>query len=144
MPGALPAGAQAAAAQPANPWSGWAGTIARFALMWAFMTWMKSGKPPASQNGTAVSAPQQGFVSPMFHQGQLVDMYVFLSEKPYISQYDVSEGLIWSETGIALSQSETRKYSYYYEPSEVSDHQISCLHRVWSCMLSTTMLSMRE
>jgi hypothetical protein len=119
----MPGGTNGAVGQPQQGqqqnWLGnWAGTIARFAFMWMLMSWFKGGGKQQQTNNKDPATAAVGSIFPRFEQGTLVDMYCFISEKPFIRYYDVAD-LIWSETGIAMSVSETRKYSYFYEPSEV-------------------------
>ena len=97
------------------------GTVARMAFMWMLMTWFKSGKQPVGKVGDAAATLTH--TAPKFAKGGLVDMYAFISERPHIRTYDVAD-LVWSETGIAIAESETRKYSVYYEPSQVGSNQI--------------------
>ena len=130
----MPVGTDAVAAadgvadQPRAAGAGgsWMGTIARMAFMWMFMTWMKSGQKPTGGN-PADPASQAHMTAPKFQKAALLDMYAFISERPYIAKYDVAD-LIWSETGIALAaEPETRKYSFVYEPSQASCLRASLL-----------------
>ena len=91
------------------------------------MTWMKQGKQapptPTTAGGkvdpAAAAAHAAQYTSPKFIKGSLLDMYAFVLESPWASRYNI-EDLIWSETGYALAEAETRQYSFTYEPSEVS------------------------
>ncbi|GAX82575.1 hypothetical protein CEUSTIGMA_g10001.t1 [Chlamydomonas eustigma] len=117
MPAGNGADGQPQQVQQQNWLGNWAGTIARFAFMWMLMSWFKGGGKPQQSGNKDPATAAVGSIFPRFEQGTLVDMYCFISEKPFIRYYDVAD-LMWSETGIAISVSETRKYSYYYEPSE--------------------------
>ncbi len=110
--GAAPAGGP----QQQQQGTGILGTVLRMAFMWMLMAWFKG------QGNTkgAVSKEPHRFSAPKFAKGDLVDMYVFLMERPVATggRYDLAE-LVWSETGIGLGLKDTRKLAFTYEPSPV-------------------------
>ncbi|KAG2428128.1 hypothetical protein HXX76_011808 [Chlamydomonas incerta] len=119
------------------------GMVVRMGIMWYFMNMMKGQKtpPPAGGAGSpaaAGGAPGGGadlsaYLYPVFPKGQLVDMYMFLSEqRSYPSHQCAMEDLIWSETGVELgSPAENRKLTYTYELSEaVKNNGSVWLHMV--------------
>lgn len=88
------------------------GTVLRFALMWYMMSYFKGGQQPAQTPG--------GASAPLYRKGELVDMYVYISESPLINLQDRSNAqLIWTEPELALATSAERTASYLYTPSEV-------------------------
>ncbi|KXZ49948.1 hypothetical protein GPECTOR_18g106 [Gonium pectorale] len=104
------------------------GMVLRMGVMWYFMNAMKGKQqaPPKSAVGTGgaggadTGAAVSHYIYPAFERGQLVDMYMFLSERPRYSNlhFDMAD-LVWSETGVGLGlPTEIRKYDYVYEPSE--------------------------
>jgi len=94
--------------------------------MWYLMSWFKGNKQ------TAVNTKDPMSMSfPKYSKGSLVDMYCFISEKNYLSDFDMSE-LIWSETGIELAMSDQRNYTFIYEPSKAVQNNGSVyLHAVF-------------
>jgi hypothetical protein len=81
------------------------------ALMWYVMNWMRGGQQ--AQSG----AP--GMSNPLYRKGDLVDMYVYLSEEPYLYNRDKGE-LIWKEMELGLATSPERQLNYTYHPSQAS------------------------
>jgi hypothetical protein len=131
QPAVAPAAGGGDPAQPAQGgmFSGLFGTVMRFAIMWAVMTYFKQGgigtKAPAPAKFTA---PPQGVAhgGSSMHQaimskGQLVDMYCFITPSPHISYYsNHMDELVWSEKSMPLATGEPRKFSYEYVPTPVS------------------------
>lgn len=81
------AGVAGAAGQQQRQQGGWGGivsTILRMAVMWYFMNALKGkqGAPPPKPGDGAVSGGPSGngYMYPAFSRGELVDVYMFLSE----------------------------------------------------------------
>jgi hypothetical protein len=90
-------------------------TVLRFALMWYMMSYFKG-----SQNQPAAGTPA-GAAAPLYAKGELVDMYVYLSESPIFNVADRSSAeLIWTQTEIPLASGPERTSSFVYRPTEVS------------------------
>lgn len=88
-------------------------TVLRFALMWYMMSYFKG-----SQNQPAAGTPA-GAAAPLYAKGELVDMYVYLSESPIFSVADRSSAeLIWTQTEIPLASGPERTGSFVYKPTE--------------------------
>lgn len=95
------------------------GTIVRFALMWYVMSYFKGGQQPAATPG--------GAAAPLYRKGDLVDMYMYISESPIFSAYDTTNAhLIWNETALELAASPERTATFLYRPTEV---RVSCLQQ---------------
>ena len=87
-------------------------TVLRFALMWYMMSYFKGGQQPAQTPA--------GAAAPLYRKGELVDMYVYISESPVLHLQDRgSAELIWTQTDLALATSPERTVTYTYIPSEV-------------------------
>lgn len=117
MPGqvAQPAGNQNQ--QPQRGGQNIVATVLRLGLMWYMMSWFKGGNQQASSDPAAMS-------NPLYRRGDLVDMYVYLSEEPYLRDRS-SASLIWQEPSIALAASPERQFTYTYQPSKVRGN---CVH----------------
>jgi hypothetical protein len=89
--------------------------IVRMAMMYYMMQWMKGGGQQAGPAGQ--TAP--GTSNPLYRRGDLVDMYVYLSEEPFLSQRS-ADALVWKESEIALGVSPERSRNVTYQPSQVS------------------------
>lgn len=88
------------------------GTILRFALMWYVMSYFKGGQQPAATPG--------GAAAPLYRKGDLVDMYMYISESPIFSAYDTTNAhLIWNETALELAAGPERTATFMYRPTEV-------------------------
>jgi hypothetical protein len=87
--------------------------VVRMAMMYYMMQWMKGGQ----QAGPAGTAPSTS--NPLYRRGDLVDMYVYLSEEPFLSQRS-EDALVWKEAEIALGLSPERSRNVTYHPSQVS------------------------
>ncbi|KAG2454215.1 hypothetical protein HYH02_001249 [Chlamydomonas schloesseri] len=116
------------------------GMVVRMGVMWYFMNMMKGNKTPPPPGGpgspaAAGAGDLSAYLYPVFPKGQLVDMYMFLSEQRSIPSHQYAmEDLIWSETGVELgSAAESRKLTYTYEPSEAVKNNGS----VWLHMVLT-------
>lgn len=94
------------------------GTILRFALMWYMMQYFKGGgQQAAGPGGGPVPA---GASAPLYRKGELVDMYVFLSESPYLNVHDrTGAQLIWFQSDLPLASGPEITGNYTYRPSEV-------------------------
>ena len=57
--------------------------------------------------------------NPLYRKGDLVDMYVYLSEEPYLYNREKGE-LIWKELELGLATSPERQVNYTYHPSQAS------------------------
>jgi len=55
--------------------------------------------------------------NPLYRKGDLVDMYVYLSEEPYLYNREKGE-LIWKELELGLATSPERQVNYTYHPSQ--------------------------
>lgn len=98
------------------------GTILRFALMWYMMQYFKGNQQPA--------ATPSGASAPLYRKGELVDMYVFLSESPIFSAHDRSNAqLIWNQTELELAAGAERLGSFVYRPTEVRGRRSACRGR---------------
>jgi hypothetical protein len=90
------------------------GTVIRFALMWYMMTYFKGSQQPA--------ATPAGAAAPLYRKGDLVDMYVYISESPFLNIQDRSNAeLIWLKTEIPLAAGPEQTGSFVYRPTEVGD-----------------------
>jgi hypothetical protein len=97
--------------------------------MWYMMSYFKGGQqqPAATPAGAA---------APLYQKGDLVDMYVYLSESPLFNVRDRSNAeLIWTQLEIPLAAGPERTGSFVYRPSEVCTGQ---LHEGddWGCRSS--------
>eukprot|EP00882_Tetradesmus_deserticola_P005055 GHRQ01005326.1.p1 GENE.GHRQ01005326.1~~GHRQ01005326.1.p1 ORF type:complete len:625 (+),score=278.98 GHRQ01005326.1:193-2067(+) len=83
-------------------------TIARMALMWWVMSYFKGNKQ-------ATPSPA-GAAAPLYRKGDMLDMYVYVSEQSYL-QRDSAE-LVWSQTDVGLATTPERTVTYTYTPSQ--------------------------
>mmetsp|Transcript_13857 Transcript_13857/g.24278 ORF Transcript_13857/g.24278 Transcript_13857/m.24278 type:complete len:620 (+) Transcript_13857:140-1999(+) len=133
MPGdaVVAAPAEAGGPAPAGRQGGMGGLVsmvARMVFMWWLMSWFKGDKTK-----TASKEPQL-YSSPKFIKGQLVDMYVFLTEQDVVpdGRFNMAD-LVWSETGIRLAEADARNVSINYEPSPAVQHNGSVfIHAVFA------------
>jgi hypothetical protein len=86
-------------------------TIARMALMWWLMSYFKGG------NQQAAPTPA-GSAAPLYRKGDMLDMYVYVSEQSYLQRE--SAELVWSQTAVGLATTPERSVTYTYTPSEVN------------------------
>lgn len=99
--------------------NGLVGTVLRFALMWYMMSYFKGNQQPAQTPG--------GASAPLYRKGELVDMYVYLSESPFLNVQDRHTAeLIWTQPELALATSPERTATYMYRPSEVRCRGTPC------------------
>lgn len=88
------------------------GTVIRFALMWYAMSYFKGGQQAATTPA--------GAAAPLYRKGDLVDMYVYISESPFINIQDRSNAeLIWLKTEIPLAAGPEQTATFVYRPTEV-------------------------
>lgn len=87
------------------------GTLIRFGLMWYVMNMFKGNQQQAGKSPADMSAP-------LYRKGDLLDMYVYVSEAPYLESSQAE--LIWSQTEVGLATTADRKFTWNYTPSEVS------------------------
>jgi hypothetical protein len=84
-------------------------TIARMALMWWLMSYFKG-------NQQAAPTPA-GAAAPLYRKGDMLDMYVYMSEESYLQREKAQ--LVWSQTEVGLATTPERSVTYEYTPSEV-------------------------
>lgn len=90
-------------------------TVLRFAVMWYMMSYFKGGQQQPA--GAAVPA---GAAAPLYQKGDLIDMYVYLSESPIFNVRDRANAeLIWTQLEIPLAAGPERTGSFVYRPTEV-------------------------
>eukprot|EP00898_Chlorokybus_atmophyticus_P009028 jgi/Chlat1/9126/Chrsp97S08427 len=122
-PGGVPGGGGAVGG-PALPqlpgrggggFGGFFGNLIRTAFIWWLMTSLFKKKTPG-QNGPAVG--------PLFRKGELVDLWVYLSEDLRFTDFNDQQALIWHEAAIPLTQhpSASRNMSTVYRPSYEAQH----------------------
>jgi hypothetical protein len=71
------------------------------------------------------AATPAGAAAPLYQKGDLVDMYVYLSESPLFNVRDRSNAeLIWTQLEIPLAAGPERTGSFVYRPSEVCTGQL--------------------
>jgi hypothetical protein len=86
------------------------GTLVRFGLMWYVMNMFKGNQQPAGKSPADMSAP-------LYRKGDLLDMYVYVSEAPFFEPSRAE--LIWTQTEVGLATTAERKFTWEYTPSEV-------------------------
>lgn len=97
------------------------GTAVRMVVMWYLAKTFFGGgvsKAPADRSV---------MILPKFQKGIYLDMYVYLNEARYKSNFSDSSDLIWSVTDIPLPPSSVNQFTYMYSPSKV----ISFLELLW-------------
>jgi hypothetical protein len=96
-------------------------TIARFALMWWLMSYFKG-------NQQAAPTPA-GAAAPLYRKGDMLDMYVYVSEQSYLQRE--SAKLVCTQTAVGLATTPERSVTYNYTPSEVSALLMAPKHPCW-------------
>lgn len=91
-------------------------TIARFAIMWYLMSWMKGNQQSAAPS--AGSKVPTGVSAPLYRKGDAVDMYVYLSEQITLPPDRDGASLIWAQHGLSLATGAQQTHTYTYVPSE--------------------------
>lgn len=128
--------AQPAAVQPAGPRGNQQqqqpgnqlfATIARFAIMWWLMSYMRGNQ---QQQQTPAGA-----AAPLYRKGDPLDMYVYISEQPYLHDRSEAE-LIWTQQEVGLATTTERKSTYTYSPSRVSYYHFPMLSAQPACACS--------
>ncbi|KAF6143929.1 hypothetical protein GIB67_001723 [Kingdonia uniflora] len=92
--------------------------IIRIAVFWYFASKFFSPKKPSS-NEPLVQ------ISNLFHKGETLDMWLYLSEYEKFNDFSNEEALIWHETNVPYAvwgPGSTRKRSISYIPSEAVKH----------------------
>ncbi|CAL9120026.1 unnamed protein product [Musa textilis] len=99
--------------------------IVRMAVLWYFAMKFFGPKKPAE--------PSQ-LMSNLFHKGEPLDMWLYLSEKEKFKDFGDEDALVWHETNIPYAvweQSSTRSLSLKYHPSEAVKHNGSLYAHVF-------------
>eukprot|EP00775_Hariotina_reticulata_P011130 gene11130-11284_t len=104
-----PAGAQPGQQQQQGGLKQLLGTLIRFGVMWYVMNMFKGNQQQAGKSPADMSAP-------LYRKGDLLDMYVYVSEAPYLESSQAE--LIWSQTEVGLATTADRKFTWNYTPSE--------------------------
>lgn len=84
-------------------------TIARMVLMWWVMSYFKGNQ----QQATSTPA---GAAAPLYRKGDMLDMYVYVSEHSVL-QRDTAE-LVWTQTEVGLATTPELTVTHTYTPSE--------------------------
>lgn len=91
-------------------------TILRFAVMWYVMNYMRGNSQPQTKPG---QTPPAGVAAPLYSKGDLLDIYVYISESPHY-QFDRStQEPVWYQKEVGLATTAERTFTYNYRPSEV-------------------------
>lgn len=104
-------------------------TIVRMAFFWYVMNWMKGNKGPTASGG----AGSPGMALPKYDKSTPVDMYVYLSEAPYLRSYNPND-LVWEEHGLSLAaEADTKLKTITYKPSKnVQNNGSIYIHAVFA------------
>ncbi|KAI5672150.1 hypothetical protein M9H77_12514 [Catharanthus roseus] len=89
--------------------------IIRIAVFWYFVSKFFGPKRPVAPNQPSTQ------ISNLFHKGELLDMWVYLSEKEYFNDFSNEGAIVWHETNIPYAvwgPESTRRLSLKYQPSE--------------------------
>lgn len=97
-------------------------TIARMVLMWWVMSYFKGNQ----QQATSTPA---GAAAPLYRKGDMLDMYVYVSEHSVL-QRDTAE-LVWTQTEVGLATTPELTVTHTYTPSEVI---AVCSYSDWAAM----------
>lgn len=99
--------------------------IVRMAVLWYFAMKFFGPKKPAETSQ---------LMSNLFHKGEPLDMWLYLSEKEKFKDFGDEDALVWHETNIPYAvweQSSTRSLSLKYYPSEAVKHNGSLYAHVF-------------
>lgn len=91
-------------------------TVLRFAVMWYVMSYMRGGQQPQTKAG---QTPSAGVAAPLYSRGELLDLYVYLSEDQQLIDRSTAQ-LVWLQQEVGLATTAERTFNYTYTPSEVS------------------------
>eukprot|EP00878_Enallax_costatus_P014291 GHUV01014949.1.p1 GENE.GHUV01014949.1~~GHUV01014949.1.p1 ORF type:complete len:567 (+),score=104.50 GHUV01014949.1:232-1932(+) len=89
-------------------------TVLRMAVMWYVMSYMRGSQQPQPKPG---QTPPAGVAAPLYSKGDLLDIYVYVSESPYMHDRSAAE-LVWSQQEVGLATTAERTFTYNYKPSE--------------------------
>jgi hypothetical protein len=92
-------------------------TIARMVLMWWVMSYFKGNQ----QQATSTPA---GAAAPLYRKGDMLDVYVFVSEQSLLHR-DTAD-LVWAQTEVGLATTPELTATYTYTPSEVNSYCLLC------------------
>ncbi|XP_009772568.1 uncharacterized protein LOC107802894 [Nicotiana tabacum] len=104
--------------------------IIRVAVFWYFASKFFSPKKPISSDPSAPNLQ----ISNLFHKGEPLDMWFYLSEQEKFSDFGSEGALIWHETNIPYAvwgPESTRSISLKYNPSEAVKHNGSLYAHVF-------------
>ncbi|XP_042470318.1 cleft lip and palate transmembrane protein 1 homolog isoform X1 [Zingiber officinale] len=90
--------------------------VVRMAVFWYFAMKFFSPKKPVEPSI---------LISNLFHKGEPLDMWLYLSEKENFNDFSDEDALVWHEANIPYAvwgQSSTRSLSMQYYPSEAVKH----------------------
>jgi hypothetical protein len=88
--------------------------VLRMGMMWYMFNMFKGG----GQQTAGTGAASGGMLRPLYARGDLVDLRMFLYERPYL--HDFAKGtLVWELPGVALGTTPEHKHTYSYRPSKV-------------------------
>ncbi|XP_070030881.1 uncharacterized protein [Nicotiana tomentosiformis] len=104
--------------------------IIRVAVFWYFASKFFSPKKPISSDPSVPNLQ----ISNLFHKGEPLDMWFYLSEQEKFSDFGSEGALIWHETNIPYAvwgPESTRSISLKYNPSEAVRHNGSLYAHVF-------------
>lgn len=104
--------------------------IIRVAVFWYFASKFFSPKKPISSDPSVPNLQ----ISNLFHKGEPLDMWFYLSEQEKFSDFGSEGALIWHETNIPYAvwgPESTRSISLKYNPSEAVKHNGSLYAHVF-------------
>jgi hypothetical protein len=84
-------------------------TIVRMVLMWWVMSYFKGNQQTASTPA--------GAAAPLYRKGDLLDMYVYVSEESLLHRKTAE--LVWAQTEVGLATTPELTVTHTYNPSEV-------------------------
>ncbi|KAF9587126.1 hypothetical protein IFM89_039643 [Coptis chinensis] len=96
--------------------------IIRLAVFWYFASKFFSPKKPATSTSSDEPLVQ---ISNLFHQGETLDMWLYLSEHQKFTDFGNESALVWHETNLPYAvwgPDSTRTLSISYAPSEALKH----------------------
>lgn len=101
-------------------------TVLRMAFFWYVMNWMKGGNKADPKVPGSMAIPK-------YAKGDSVDMYLYLSDSPYLRVYD-PDSLVWEERGLHLAaEPDTKLKTITYYPSKhVQNNGSVYLHAVFA------------
>lgn len=93
--------------------------IVRLAVFWYFASKFFAPKRPIDPSQPSTQ------ISNLFHKGEHLDMWVYLSEQEHFKDFSNEGALVWHETNIPYAvwgPQGTRHLSFKYQPSEALKH----------------------